>query len=105
MDIDGTGRARGPLTQEERKRQYDGGLCAYCGRAGHINPACPNRYQARGTFHVPDGFQLVPQVSPHYPGAWHQFPALGSFPSRQIPDTPPATPPAPSQPGNSRPSQ
>ena len=103
MDIDGTGRARGPLTPEERKRRYDGGLCAYCGRAGHVSPFCPNRYQA--TFHVPDGFQLVPQVSPHYPGAWHQFPALGPSLSRQIPDASPATPPAPIQPGNSRPSQ
>ena len=56
MDIDGTGRARGPLTPEERKRRYDGGLCAYCGRAGHVSPACPNRYQAQGTFYVPDGF-------------------------------------------------
>ena len=70
MDIDGTGRARGPLTLEERKRWYDEGLCVYCGKAGHVSPACPNRYQARGTFHVLDGFQLVPQVSPHYPGAW-----------------------------------
>ena len=71
MDIDGTGRARGPLNPEERKRRYDAGLCAYCGKPGHVAASCPNRgYQARGTFQIPGGLQLVPQslLLPQYPG-------------------------------------
>ena len=58
MDIDGTGRARGPLSQEERMRRFDAGLCAYCGKPGHVSASCPNRggYQARGTFQIPNGF-------------------------------------------------
>ena len=96
MDIDGTRPVRGPLSQEERKRRFEGGLCAYCGKAGHVTQTCPNRLQARGTFHVPDGFLLVPQAPPHFPGAWHQLPA---------PAQPPATLPADTRPGNSSPSQ
>ena len=105
MDIDGTRPVRGPLSQEERKRRFEGGLCAYCGRAGHVSQTCPNRFQARGTFHVPNGFQLVPQASPHYPGAWHQLPAPALPPSHQLPAHPPATLPADTRPGNSSPSQ
>ena len=105
MDIDGTGRARGPLTPEERKRRFDAGLCAYCGKPGHVSATCPNRYQARGTFQIPNGFQLVPQSQSQppsqYPGVWHQIPTQDPSPSSQ----PPATPPAVNQPGNSRPSQ
>ena len=103
MDIDATRGVRAPLTQEERRRRFDAGLCAYCGKPGHISTSCPNRYQARGTFRVPDGFQLVPQFE--YPGAWHQVPVRGHPPQSQLPDIPPAVLPAPDQPKNSRPSQ
>lgn len=103
MDVDATRGVRGPLSQEERRRRFDAGLCAYCGKPGHTSPSCPNRYQARGTFQIPDGFQFLPQ--PHYPGAWHQIPVHGQAPPSQLPDSPPASLPAPDQPKNSRPSQ
>ena len=105
MDIDGTGRARGPLPPEERKRRFDAGLCAYCGKAGHVSATCPNRYQARGTFQIPNGFHLVPhsqsQPQSQYPGVRHQIPPQTLPP----PSQPPTTPPVTTQPGNSRPSQ
>ena len=104
MDIDGTSRPRGPLSPAERQRRFDAGLCAYCGKPGHVSVSCPNRgHQARGTFQIPGGFQLVPQSQPQpqYPGDWHQIP-----PQHLPPSNPPAAnPPAADQPGNSRPSQ
>jgi phage/plasmid primase-like uncharacterized protein len=46
MDLS-AGRRRGPLTQEERMRRISQGLCLYCGGAGHIAVACPNRRPVR----------------------------------------------------------
>ena len=78
MDIDATRGVRGPLTQEERRRRFDAGLCGYCGKLGHVINSCPNRYQARGTFQLPPGFQDVHQSQ--FPGPWQQFPSQDPFP-------------------------
>ena len=101
MDIDGTRGARAPLSQEERRHRYDAGLCAYCGKPGHVSMTCPNRYQqARGTFQIPPGFQITQS---QFPGQWHHLPAHP--PQSQHSDVPPANPPASGLPKNSRPNQ
>ena len=96
MDVDATRGVRGPLTQEERRQRFDAGLCAYCGKLGHMSPSCPNRYQARGTFQIPEGFHFLPQ--PQYPGAWHQIPIHGQATQTQLLDSSPASLRAPDQP-------
>ena len=40
------GRAR--LPPEERQRRVRGGLCFYCGEAGHLVSACPEKYTWAG---------------------------------------------------------
>ncbi|OMJ26093.1 Retrotransposon-derived protein PEG10 [Smittium culicis] len=44
MDIDAiTSRPRGPLSEQEKTRRYDLGLCLYCGGSGHIATQCPRK--------------------------------------------------------------
>ena len=72
MDLDGSRGRRDPLTQEERRRRAESGLCAYCGASGHTIATCPrtaHTRRAQGTYHPP-GFQLPGPV----------FPALGAPP-------------------------
>ena len=40
-------KLRGPLTDAEKQRRKDKGLCLYCGNSGHFADACPNLPQAR----------------------------------------------------------
>jgi hypothetical protein len=40
-------KPRGPLTDAEKQRRKDKGLCLYCGNPGHFADACPNLPQAR----------------------------------------------------------
>ena len=95
MDVDGTRGAHGGLTPEERRRRYDGGLCAYCGQPGHVISTCPRKFQVRGVvpvpppspspsfpppgypsslpgYYPPPGYQLVPQT---FPTPWTQVPS------------------------------
>ena len=95
MDIDATRGFRGALTQEERRRQFDAGLCAYCGKSGHAIATCPNRYQARGTFQLPPGFQLVHQSQ--FPGPWQQIPTLPNQSQPALPSLDPSKNARPSQ--------
>ena len=39
---------RGPLTPDEKARRFEGGLCLYCGQAGHMANVCPNRHAGSG---------------------------------------------------------
>jgi hypothetical protein len=32
-----------PLTAQEKKRHFDGGLCLYCGEGGHKADTCPKK--------------------------------------------------------------
>jgi hypothetical protein len=32
-----------PLTAQEKKRCFDGGLCLYCGESGHKADKCPKK--------------------------------------------------------------
>ena len=44
MEIDAMrSRPRGPLTEAERLKRKQDGLCMYCGAAGHLKNKCPNR--------------------------------------------------------------
>ena len=85
MEVDGTRGVKGPLTPDERRRRYDGGLCAYCGQPGHVISTCPRKFQVRGVFPVPPqhsqsqagytpppGYQLIPQT---FPTPWTQVPS------------------------------
>ena len=67
MDVDGTRGAHGGLTPEERRRRYDGGLCAYCGQPGHVISTCPRKFQVRGVVPVPS---LSPPTNPHTPSGY-----------------------------------
>ena len=116
MDVDGTRGFRGSLTNEERRRRSDAGLCAYCGQLGHVLATCPSATrvrQARGTFqpppgyHYPSGYPLPPPGFPSptpfqgpYPGPWTSL----SPPSLPAPPTHSANPPS-SLPKNAPPSQ
>jgi hypothetical protein len=46
MDLS-AGRPRGRITEEEKQRRRDAGLCLYCAGEGHLARNCPNRPQAR----------------------------------------------------------
>ena len=85
MEVDGTRGVKGPLPHDERRRRYDGGLCAYCGQPGHVISTCPRKFQVRGVFPVPPqhsqsqagynpppGYQLIPQT---FPTPWTQVPS------------------------------
>jgi hypothetical protein len=50
MEIDATktGRPRGPLSEAEKKRRMDHGLCLYCGGSGHKAGDCPNKSSSKG---------------------------------------------------------
>ncbi|OMJ07443.1 Retrotransposon-derived protein PEG10 [Smittium culicis] len=44
MEIDSiTSRPRGPLTEKEKTRRYESGLCLYCGGSNHIARNCPKK--------------------------------------------------------------
>jgi hypothetical protein len=46
MDLS-AGRPRGRLTEDEKQRRRDNGLCLYCGGGEHIARNCSHRPQAR----------------------------------------------------------
>ena len=103
MDIDATRGPHGSLTPEERRRRFNEGLCGYCGRPGHVISSCPNKFQARGVFELPPGFQLVHQSQ--FPGPWQQFPLQPPPSPSPFSGPPPAVLPAPDTSKNSRSSQ
>ena len=56
MDIDAvTSRRRGPLSQEERARRFEQGLCMYCGQPGHRAYNCVNRRSQVAAVSTTDG--------------------------------------------------
>lgn len=89
MDLDGSRGPRGSLTDDERRRRSDAGLCAYCGRPGHDLATCQaaaRGRQIRGTYQpvpgspyppagypFPPAFQYTPFHGP-YPGPWTAVP-------------------------------
>ena len=73
MDLDGSRGFRGSLTNEERRRRSEAGLCAYCGHPGHDLATCPGAArarQARGTYlgfpgpHTSFSTPLAPSAPP-----------------------------------------
>jgi hypothetical protein len=68
MEIDAiqssTSQRRPPLTQEERHRRFQNGLCLVCGASGHVKLNCPSSYRNRAPTLAAIGTATAPTQNP-----------------------------------------